>query len=145
MAESASQERLIDAPPDVIMDVIVDYESYPEWAENIREVEIRETDADGRATEVWYRVDARVMEISYALAYTYHDDHRLTWTLVEADQLNALDGEYLLQPENGATRVRYSLEVDLAIPVPGFLKKRAAKQIMETSLGELKRRVESTA
>lgn len=141
MAESASQERLIQAPSDEIMEVIVDYESYPDWAENIREVEVRETDEQGRATRVWYRVDARVMEITYTLAYTYHDEHRLTWTLVEADQLNALEGEYLLEPEGEATRVRYSLEVDLAIPVPGFLKKRAAKQIMETSLGELERRV----
>ncbi len=143
MAESASQERLIHAPPDDIMDVIVDYESYPDWAENIREVQVRETDDQGRATQVWYRIDARVMEITYTLGYTYHDGTRLTWTLVEADQLNALDGEYLLQPEGDDTRVRYTLEVDLAIPVPGFLKKRAAKQIMETSLGELERRVES--
>lgn len=145
MAERASEERLIDAPADRIMDVIIDYESYPEWADNIREVEVRETDDQGRGTEVWYRVDARVMEISYSLAYQYPDDHRLTWTLLEADQLNALDGEYLLEPVEDGTRVRYTLEVDLAIPVPGFLKKRAAKQIMETSLGELKHRVESTS
>lgn len=145
MAESASQERFIDAPPGEIMDVIVDFESYPDWAENIREVEIRDTDDEGRATKVWYRVDARVMEMTYTLAYSYHDEHRLTWTLVEADQLNALDGEYLLRPDGGGSRVRYSLEVDLAIPIPGFLRKRAAKQIMETSLGELERRVESTS
>lgn len=145
MAERASEERLIDAPADRIMEVIIDYGSYPEWAENVREVEVRATDDQGRATEVWYRVDARVMEITYSLAYQYPDEHRLTWTLLEADQLNALEGEYLLEPVDHATRVRYTLEVDLAIPVPGFLRKRAAKQIMETSLGELKNRVETTS
>ncbi len=145
MAERASEQRRIEAPADLIMDIIVDYPAYPEWAENIREVEIRETDEQGRATQVWYRVDARVMEITYTLAYTYHDEHRLTWTLLEGDQLHALDGEYRLEPEDGATVVHYTLAVDLAFPVPGFLKKRAAKQIMETSLGELKQRAESTA
>lgn len=145
MAERASEERLIDAPADRIMEVIVDYESYPDWADNIREVEVRETDDEGRGTVVWYRVDARVMEMSYSLAYEYPDENRLTWTLHEADQLNALDGEYLLEPTDDGTLVRYTLEVDLAIPVPGFLKKRAAKQIMETSLGELKNRVESSS
>ncbi|MBW3562043.1 MAG: SRPBCC family protein [Actinobacteria bacterium] len=145
MAERASEERLIDAPADRIMEVIVDYESYPDWADNIREVEVRQTDDEGRGTVVWYRVDARVMEITYSLAYEYPNEHRLTWTLHEADQLNALDGEYLLEPVDDGTRVQYTLEVDLAIPVPGFLKKRAAKQIMETSLGELKNRVESSS
>ena len=144
MAERASEERLIHAPADRIMEVIVDYEAYPDWADNIREVEVRETDGEGRGTVVWYRVDARVMEITYSLAYEYPSEHRLTWTLQEADQLNALNGEYLLEPVDDGTLVRYTLEVDLAIPVPGFLKKRAAKQIMETSLGELKNRVGSS-
>lgn len=144
MAERESSETVIQAPPDAIMAIITDFEAYPEWAENIQDVEIRATDDQGRATKVWYHVDARVMEIEYTLAYEYHDE-RLTWTLDEGDQIRALDGEYLLTPEGDATRVRYTVEIDPAFPVPGFLKKRAAKQILETGLGDLKRRAEAVA
>jgi len=38
--------------------------------------------------------------------------------------------------------VRYTLEVDLDIPVPGFLKKRAAKHILEQGLSSLRQRAE---
>lgn len=145
MADRESAETVVEAPADTVMAVIVDFPSYPEWAANIREVEVLETDDAGRGTRVWYRVDARVLEVEYTLAYTYHDD-RLTWALVEGAQIDQLDGEYLLTREDETTtRVRYTLEVDVAFPLPGFLKKRAAKQILETGLGDLRRRAEARA
>ncbi len=144
MTERASDDILVNAPPDLIMGIITDYESYPQWSSNIKDVEVRQSDGQGRATQVWYHVDARVMDVNYTLAYEYPDEHRLTWSLVEGEQLRQLDGEYLLSPEGDATRVHYSLEVDTTLPLPGFLKKRAQKQIMETGLDELKRRAEAT-
>ncbi len=37
----------------------------------------------------------------------------------------------------------YSLEADVDIPLPGFMKKRAAKQILDQGLRGLKKRAES--
>lgn len=145
MADRASDDIEVHAPPDTIMGVIIDYESYPEWASNVRDVEIRESDEQGRGKHVWYHVDAKVAEVEYVLDYTYHDEHRLTWSLLEAEQLRELSGEYRLEPLDDAVRVHYWLEVDLVIPVPGFMKKRATKMILETSLNELKRRAEELA
>jgi uncharacterized membrane protein len=145
MGERASEEIVVDAPAETIWEIITDFESYLDWVENMRDIEVRQTDGDGRGTQVWYHIDARVMEIQYVLGYEYPEEgRRMTWALIEADQLRQLDGEYLLEPEgDDVTRVRYTIEVDLAVPVPGFLRKRAAKQILETGLGELKRRAES--
>jgi ribosome-associated toxin RatA of RatAB toxin-antitoxin module len=146
VAERSSEDTVVEAAASTIWEIITDFESYPDWVENMKAVEVRETDSDGRPSAVWFHVDARVMEIEYVLSYEYpEDERRMTWTLQEAEQLRQLDGEYLLEEEGdeGPTRVNYSLEVDLAVPVPGFLKKRAARVIMETGLGELKRRAES--
>lgn len=143
MTERASADTLIEASPDAIMAVITEFEAYPEWAGNIRDVEIRETDDEGRACLVWYDVDARIMDLNYVLVYTYHGSDRLTWTLSEGAEINKLEGEYRLEEEGGGTRVHYSLEIDVAFPLPGFLKKRATKQIIDTSLGDLRKRVES--
>lgn len=144
MAEMAREETVVDAPARTVMDVITDFERYPHWAQNVKEVEVRETDPEGRPTQVWYQVDAWVMDITYVLAYEYEEDC-LTWHLVEGDRIEALNGEYVLREEDGATRVRYTLEVDVTFPLPGFLQKRAARQILETGLGDLKRRAESLA
>jgi hypothetical protein len=37
------------------------------------------------------------------------------------------------------------LEVDLIVPIPGFVKRRAEGKIMGTALRELKKRVESVS
>lgn len=145
MAQSDSRSIEISAPPDEIMAVITDYESYPDWIGNMKDVEVRETDEQGRGTRVWYHLDAKVMDIEYVLAYTYPDEHTVSWTLEEGEQLQKLDGRYDLEPQGeSTTEVTYSLEVDVAIPVPGFMKKRAAKTIMDTGLNDLKKRVEGS-
>ena len=54
--EHAEGTIVIDAPVDDVVDVIEDYESYPEWAE-VRRVDIRERGEGGRATEVAFEVD----------------------------------------------------------------------------------------
>src|ERR671937_491565 len=44
---------------------------------------------------------------------------------------------------DGATRVTYRLDVELGMPLPGLVKRQAAKQIVRSALSDLKRRVES--
>jgi len=39
--------------------------------------------------------------------------------------------------------VTYRLDVELAVPLPGFVKRRAESKIMTTALNELKRRCET--
>jgi ribosome-associated toxin RatA of RatAB toxin-antitoxin module len=58
--------------------------------------------------------------------------------------LRDLAGSYTLEPgTDAATKVTYRLEVELGVPIPGFLLRQAAKQITRSALGDLKRRVES--
>ena len=43
-----------------------------------------------------------------------------------------------------STEVTYTLDVELRVPLPGFIKRRAQSRIMHTALEELKARVESS-
>ena len=59
------------------------------------------------------------------------------------DHRQSDDGTYRFEPQGSdATRVHYDLAVDLAMPLPGVVKRRAAGLIMGSALKELKRRVE---
>ena len=142
MGQKVSDSIRISADPDTILDVITDMEAYPEWAEGMREAEVLETDSEGRPSRTRYRVDAKVVEATYTLAYTY-GDNRVSWELVEGEMLNQLDGVYILAPSGSETDVTYELEADVDIPLPGFMKKRAAKQILDQGLRGLKQRAES--
>ena len=54
-----------------------------------------------------------------------------------------ITGDYGLEAEGEATRVTYEMSIEPAIKLPGFIKKQVEKQIVNTALGGLKKRVES--
>lgn len=143
MGQKVSDSTTIDASQQVVFDAITDVAAYADWAEGVEEAEVLETDDEGRPAKARFRVDAKVVEVTYTLAYRYDGTDLVAWELVEGDTISQLDGEYILQDRDGATHVTYSLEVDVDIPLPGFMKKRAAKQILDTGLSGLKKRAES--
>ena len=147
MTESANERIRVDAPADRCWDVAVDFESYPEWVRDVREVKIVERDDQGRGKLVEYRAAALGKSIRYVLDYDYSEaPTAFSWKFVEGDMVRRLDGRYEFEAEdNGSTRVHYELVVDLAIPLPGLVKRRAAGLIMGSALKELKKQVEAVA
>lgn len=143
MSDAVSDSIVVEADPDMVMDVIADFEAYPEWQDEIKEVEVLARDNDGWGTEVRYVVDAKIFSMTYVLAYTYDDD-AMHWTLVEGDQVRKIDGTYRLEEQgDGTTLVIYDLEVVPAISLPKMVRRQAAKRIVDSALKGMKRRVES--
>ena len=65
-------------------------------------------------------------------------------TLVEGDIMRALDGSYsFANGPDDTTDITYHLTVELVVPIPGFVRRRAEGKIMGTALRELKLRAES--
>lgn len=144
MVEQATERITIAAPADRCFEVATDFERYPDWAADVKEVSILERDDQGRGAKVAFRAAAMGRSAHYTLAYEYSEDPlTLAWKLVDGDIMRRLDGEYVFSPSDGATDVTYRLAVELVVPLPGFLKRRAEGKIMGTALRELKRRVEA--
>jgi ribosome-associated toxin RatA of RatAB toxin-antitoxin module len=145
MGERAEGSIVVAATPREVMAVIADFESYPEWVGNMEEVEVLERDRRGRGSLVSFKLRTPVMSAAYTLAYRYAPrDEGMSWTYHEGT-LQDLSGAYELQAlDDGGTRVTYHLEVELGMPLPGLVKRQAARQIVRSALGDLKRRVESS-
>ena len=145
MADQATDHMSVSAPPELCFSVAADIAQYPEWAADIKEVVIDELDDQGRALLTTWRAAAFGRSTSYSLAYDYSDAPRtLSWKLVKGDITTKLEGSYVFEPgEAGGTDVTYHLEVELRVPIPGFIKMRATSRIMSTAMRELKARVES--
>ena len=144
MAERAAGSTEIHGTPKEIMAVIADFEAYPEWVGQLEEARVLAKDRRGRGTQVAFKVDTPLFPAAYTLAYTYEPgDAGMSWTYVEGT-LEDLSGSYRLEPlVDGGTRVTYDLSVGLNAPLPGLVKRQAAKQIVRSALADLKRRVES--
>ena len=147
----ARQEATISATPEELWAVLVDFERYPTWARDLKHVEVLERDAEGRGVEVLFRAAAMGRSTTYVLRYDHTEaPNRLPWRFVRGDIMRRLDGEYrfeVVPAANGddATKVVYELEVELIIPLPGFVKRRAEHKIMHTALDELRAAVSQSA
>jgi hypothetical protein len=144
MAASTSSHIMISAPRAAVMAVIADFAAYPQWASAVRAAEVLGEEAAGRASRVRFTLDAGVVKDKYVLGYDWDGDAGVRWRLAEPGTvISAMDGGYLLADRGGATEATYELTVDLRIPMPGLLKRRAEKTIIDTALKGLKNRVES--
>ncbi|MFO7779088.1 MAG: SRPBCC family protein [Nitriliruptoraceae bacterium] len=145
MGQKVNDTTRIGAHPDVVWNVITELSTYPQWAGGVRDTEVLEENEDGSPHRARFTVDAKVAEINYVIEYRYVD-YDITWHLLEGDTISQLDGEYrLYETEEGGTEVYYALEVDVDLPLPGFMKKRAARTILEQGLSGLKDQAEAQA
>jgi polyketide cyclase/dehydrase/lipid transport protein len=130
------------------MSVIADFPSYPQWITVIQAVEVLDSDETGRATVVRFVLDAGVVVDDYALAYSWSDDE-VSWRLVRATSIKAMDGSYRLTPIAGSTGVAgstvvdYALSIDIDMPLLGVFKRKAEQVLIDTALRALKVRVEA--
>ena len=145
VAELATERMVVTATSEQCFAVVSDIERYPEWAADIKAVSIDERDHDGRATQVTFRAAAFGRSTSYTLRYDYSGaPSRLSWQQVNGDVTRRLDGSYDIYPsDEGSADITYHLVVDLKVPLPVFVKRRAEGRITYTALKELRARVES--
>ncbi|MDH3293273.1 MAG: SRPBCC family protein [Acidimicrobiia bacterium] len=129
----------------------IDVQSYPNWIESLTEVEIESRNAEGKPDRVRFEASGLGRRASYVLAYDLGDAPAvLGWTLVTGDLARAIEGAYRFSDateEGGqpATFVEYELSIDLAVPLPGYVKRRAEDKIMEAALRRFKQEVERVA
>ncbi|MDP9394915.1 MAG: SRPBCC family protein [Actinomycetota bacterium] len=146
MAEQTESSIAITAPPDAVMAVIADLETYPEWNDEVKTVEVvsRHAGPEQRPREVRFVLDAGTIRDDYTLAYEWAPDS-VRWSLVEGQMLKAMDGSYTLRVGADGTEATYRLAVDVKIPMIGLIKRKAEKVIIDRALKGLKKRVESRA
>lgn len=146
MADEATQQLVVGASPERTWEVLTDFDGYPTWATDLKSAEVVSRDDEGRPLDVAFRAAAMGRSTTYTLRYDYsRAPEVLAWRLVEGDITRKLDGSYELAPVDGdpdSTAVTYHLEVDLRVPLPGFVKRRAESRIISTALQSLRAHLE---
>ena len=144
MSEATESTIRIEATVADVVAVVSALTKYPEWSTSIKRVEVLESDSEGRPVKVTMMVDAGPMRDSVTLQYDWSlAPAQLSWTLLEAEMLTAMDGTYTIsEADEDSTEVSYRLAVDVAMPMLAMLKRKAEKAVVDVSLKELKKRVE---
>jgi ribosome-associated toxin RatA of RatAB toxin-antitoxin module len=140
MATSDSREVVIEASPEEILDVIADVESTPTWSPQYQSAEVLEAYDNGRPRRVKMKIKTAGITDEQVVEYTWADDV-VSWTLVSAGQLKSQEASYTLTADGDKTKVRFDIAVDLSVPLPGFILKRAMKGGVETATDGLRKQV----
>lgn len=144
--ERTAEQMVIAGTPASCFAVVTDVERYPEWVADLKQVHVLSRDEQGRASIVSFRAGAFGRSTSYVLAYDYANaPGEISWIQKEGDLTNKLDGRYrFVAAPDGSTEVLYELAVELRVPIPNFVKRRAEGHILHAAVRDLKARVEST-
>ncbi|MEE9415935.1 MAG: SRPBCC family protein [Acidimicrobiales bacterium] len=147
MSEHTTQRITIAASPERCFALASDYGSYSSWASDIKQSTVLTVDGEGRGGEVEFRAAAMGRSTHYVLRYNYGSNPlRISWRLMQGDVMQRLDGEYefgVIDGDPELTMVTYDLNIELAVPLPAFVKRRAEAKIIHTALHEMKARIES--
>jgi hypothetical protein len=142
MVDQATQRMVVGASPARTWKVLTNFDEYRLWAHDLKSVTVQERDDEGRGLLVAFRAAAMGRSTSYTLRYDYSQaPDVLAWKLIEGDLTRKLDGSYELLPVEGdpnRTEVVYHLEVELVVPLPGFVKRRTKARIIQIALRQLR-------
>ncbi len=137
----ASRTIVVNAPIEKVFDVITQYERYPEFLSEVRE--IRTENRKGNTVDVHYKVDV-VKTINYSIHVTEERPTRMSWSYIKGEFMKDNKGSWVLEAEGeGRTRATYTVEMALGALVP----KSIVNALVETSLPKMldafKRRFEA--
>jgi uncharacterized membrane protein len=102
----------IDAPIGRCFEIAADIENAPDWQGSLKDVEVLERDAEGRAELVETESDAKVKTVKSRLRFSYVEPTEIRWEQEKGDT-KSLVGWWKLEDLGGdRTRATYALEAD---------------------------------
>jgi hypothetical protein len=105
---------------------------------------LQRTIRGGRVTSAKLTIDAGMMKDRVTLEYDWDAaPNRLTFSLLDADLLTAMDGAYVITAvDEDTTTVSYELTVTLSLPIPAMMRHKAEQSTIGQALKQLKTRAE---
>ena len=144
MADISSNSQNIEAPASEVAAVLADLESFPSWSSAIKSVEVQERDGSNRPTKAVVKIEAGVLKDRATLSYDYSKfPNAISFSLEEADLMTEMSGTYLIE-DNGddTTKVTYQLNVQVSMPVPDMMRRKAEMATIDAALAQQRKKIE---
>ncbi|EKD42437.1 MAG: hypothetical protein ACD_73C00155G0003 [uncultured bacterium] len=139
MAE-AKQSIEIQATPKQCLDIISDYECYPEFLKEVSSVTVEKK--SGAIAEVTFSLNL-IKKFSYTLKMNVKPPTSVTWTFVKGELMKDNKGNWNLEDLGGGlTLATYTIDVSLGLLVPGAISKMLIGSNLPSMLKSFKERIE---
>jgi len=143
MAVSGSTEFDVAATPEQVLDAVAAVEDLPQRSSAHKSAEVASRHPDGRPHRVRAEVSAAGFNDTEVTDYTWDEPASVSWTLVESSFQSTQNGTYTLTATDSGTHVKLDLEIDVKVPLPGFILKRVLRGALDSGGKDFKKYVES--
>lgn len=132
----------VAAPPDAVMNVLLDVERYPSWQHEIAQVDVHERDDHGRPLVATTFIKAVGRAGSYTVRYSYPTANDMTYRLVRADMMSRHDAQFAVAGTDTGCRLDVAIDLELKWPVPAVLLTTLVGKGVGNMLAAVKRQAE---
>ncbi len=135
----SSRSIIIDTPPEVLYNVIVDYPKYAEFQRDSRGAKVLKR--EGNIAEVEFNIHV-VKDFSYVLKMTETPYSKVEWERLRG-AFKHNSGSWVLEKiGDEKTKATYNVDIDFGIFVPGFILKTLLDVSLPNMLNDFKKRAE---
>jgi ribosome-associated toxin RatA of RatAB toxin-antitoxin module len=136
----ATASVVVDVPAKKLYEVITDFESYPQFLDEMRHVEVIKKTA--KSAQVEYEIKV-IKTIHYTLDYKLTPNKKVAWTFVEGDTFKDCFGSWtLLEKKSGVTEATYDLNITFGLFVPKKITEMLVGRNLPNLMKSFKERAE---
>ena len=145
MAEETQGTITIKASAEDVMAVIEDYESYPEWNEEIKGCWVLARYDDGRPSQLRLDVVVQGQSGTFITAVYYPDENQIQTVLQQGEFFEKQEQKFSVVPIGATSLLTVDFDVETKLPIPKTMVKKAIGDTLDYLAENLKARAEQLA
>ena len=138
----AEHKQVVSVDCDKLYRAITQYEIYPKFVDGCKGVQVERKGPGEARTQYQMNI---MRDVQYTLDHKeFPDQNRMEWKLVASDLLKKNNGSWELKALGpGKTEVKYAIEVEFNISVPGFILNQLVKSSIPTMIRSFEKQAKS--
>ena len=132
----------VEASAETIMAIVADFESYPEWNEEIKGCWVLAHYDDGRPSQLRLDVVVQGQSGTFITAVYYPNPNEIYTVLQQGDHFEKQEQKFSVVPIGPTSLLTVDLEVETKLAIPKAMVKKAIGDTLDYLAGNLKDRAE---
>ena len=132
----------VEAPADSIMAIVADFESYPQWNEEIKGCWVLARYDDGRPSQLRLDVVVQGQAGTFISAVYYPGENQIFTVLQQGDHFDKQEQRFAVVAMGPVSLLTVDLDVETKLPIPKPMVKKAIGDTLDYLADNLKTRAE---
>lgn len=131
--------EIFNCTPEQFFDLLVDYEKYPEFLNEVKSCKVIDTAGDKKVVEYQLSV---IKTFKYRSEHTETRPSEIKWKFKDGDLFKTMEGYWKLSDQGGKTKAEYFVDASFGLFVPKAMTKTVLSVNLPAMMNAYHKRVE---